>query len=165
MRAPQNYVGPVSTAGLMQLKAHNYVAADTYVWASHLNGWSRLGEQSEFAGAAAAGPAAAAGGPTTPAAVAPAPAPPPAVGGGVRSAAAVAAPGGATAALPSLPSLGLARKQQGAPDGVRSSYAVARTPDAVTPNGLSTTEGRSSDMLGPPSSPRRTTTTRFIFGV
>ena len=46
MRAPQNYVGPVSTAGLMQLKAHNYVAADTYVWASHLNGWSRLGEQS-----------------------------------------------------------------------------------------------------------------------
>ena len=111
MRAPQNYVGPVSTAGLMQLKAHNYVAADTYVWASHLNGWSRLGEQSEFAGAAAAGPAAAAGGPTTPAAVAPAPAPPPAAGGGARSAAAVAAPGGATAALPSLPSLGLARKQ------------------------------------------------------
>ena len=54
MRAPQNYVGPVSTAGLMQLKAHNYVAADTYVWASHLNGWSRLGRCAGAGGAAGA---------------------------------------------------------------------------------------------------------------
>ena len=89
---------PVSTRGSCSGKAHNCVAADTYVWASHLNSWSRLGERSEFAGAAAAGPRPPRS--VLPTAVAPAPARR-RRRAAARSAAAVAAPGGATA-LPSL---------------------------------------------------------------
>lgn len=60
--ADRNYVGPVDTAGLQQLLAHEYVNSNTYMWASHLSGWSRVSALLELthpdAKAAPAAPAA-----------------------------------------------------------------------------------------------------------
>ena len=56
--AQQNYVGPVDSHGLRQLRLHKYVHADTYVWAERLAGWQKLQTLADFQEAAAAAPAA-----------------------------------------------------------------------------------------------------------
>ena len=47
----QNYVGPVDSHGLRQLRQHKYVHNDTYVWAESLCGWQRLSSLAEFSDA------------------------------------------------------------------------------------------------------------------
>ena len=47
----QNYVGPVDSHGLRQLRKHKYVHNDTYVWAECLFGWQRLSSLPEFSDA------------------------------------------------------------------------------------------------------------------
>ena len=54
--AQQNYVGPVDTHGLKQLKKHGYVNDETYVWAESLAGWQRLSTLPQMQAAAAAVP-------------------------------------------------------------------------------------------------------------
>mmetsp|Transcript_46735 Transcript_46735/g.77361 ORF Transcript_46735/g.77361 Transcript_46735/m.77361 type:complete len:610 (+) Transcript_46735:86-1915(+) len=125
----QNYVGPVNTVGLRQLLTHQYVNASTYVWASHLTGWLRLGNVPELANSPApptavpqqtiipAAPASAA--PAAPAALtvptAPAPSAPTA-----PTRQEPAASGAAGAAVPALPSLGLRKRQQSASTGMEA---------------------------------------------
>lgn len=58
----QNYVGPVNTHKMRQLRKFEYVLAESYVWASHLSGWKmfnqipELQEQKKAAKAAGAPP-------------------------------------------------------------------------------------------------------------
>jgi len=53
--AQQNYVGPVDTAGLRQLRQHKYISSSTYVWAEQLSGWQKMGSLPQFIDASATG--------------------------------------------------------------------------------------------------------------
>lgn len=108
--AAQNYVGPVATSGLLQLKSYNYVTAETYVWASHLAGWMALGAVPELQLAVP---------PPVPAAAAP-------------PQAAHAVPQPVAPAGPIMPSLGLARNHQSSnPSAISLSSHAPSLPKAT----------------------------------
>ena len=48
-----NYVGPVNTHKLKQLKKFEYVHEESYVWSAHLSGWMLYNAVPEFADATA----------------------------------------------------------------------------------------------------------------
>jgi hypothetical protein len=50
-----NYVGPVNTHKMRQLKKFEYVTAESYVWASHLSGWKLYNQVPDLAEPKAAG--------------------------------------------------------------------------------------------------------------
>ena len=43
-----NYVGPVNTHKMRQLKKFDYVTLESYVWASHLSGWKTFAQIPEL---------------------------------------------------------------------------------------------------------------------
>jgi len=50
-----NYVGPVNTHKMRQLKKFDYVTPESYVWASHLSGWKTFAQVPDLAEAKGGG--------------------------------------------------------------------------------------------------------------
>ena len=99
-----NYVGPVNTHKMKQLKKHEYVLADSYVWSAHLSGWMLYSQVPDLVDARATKQAGA----------------PPSIGLASQSAVKAVAP----------PSLGIAKKQPAAPATPAAPAAVAVKPAA-----------------------------------
>ena len=105
-----NYVGPVNTHKLKQLKKFEYVLAESYVWSAHLSGWMLYSTVPDLVDVKAATKQAGA---------------PPSIGLASQSASKAAAP----------PSLGIAKKQP----AVAAAPATAPAPAApVTPAATAT---------------------------
>lgn len=120
-----NYVGPVNTHKMRQLKKFDYVTLESYVWASHLSGWKTFAQIPELVESkAGAGP-----------------------GGGKPGGAKVGAPpslGMASAKVGAPPSIGMAKpKSTGAAAAAgpsapsRGTVQAANAPPSVSMAGMS----------------------------